>query len=38
MSKRSKKDKKKKRSTAEITKRRAETHKSGYINTAFEVP
>jgi len=38
MSKRKKKDKKKKRGTAEAAKRRAETHKTGYENTAFEIP
>lgn len=34
----SKKDKKKKRSTAERAKNRAETHKTGFENTAFELP
>ncbi len=39
MSKRKKKkDKRKKRSTAETAKRRAETHKTGFDNTAFELP
>jgi len=38
MSKKRKKDKKKKRGTAEAAKRRAETHKTGFENTAFEMP
>lgn len=40
MSKKSKKSKerKKKRSTATAAKRRAETHKTGFDNTAFEMP
>lgn len=39
MSKNSKKkEKKKKRSTAAAAKRRAETHKTGFGNTAFELP
>lgn len=35
---RKKKDRKKERSTAALAKRRAETHKAGYENTAFELP
>jgi len=33
-----KKEKRKSRSTAAAAKRRAETHKTGFINTAFEIP
>jgi len=38
MSKRSKKKERKERSTAAAAKRRAETHKTGFDNTAFELP
>lgn len=36
--KKKKKEKKKKRSTAAAAKKRAETHKTGFDNTAFELP